>query len=95
MLSFPFLSFPFFLLSSALIHAGYSVSGSHSCATALKTSAPSSVVWDVMRCYARSLPQWKNIHAQIQQVGCVFLVVEEEDEEEQVENGRIEEAVAE
>ncbi|KXZ45265.1 hypothetical protein GPECTOR_56g361 [Gonium pectorale] len=38
---------------SALVHAGYRVSGSHACPLAIKTDAPPSVVWDVVRCWVR------------------------------------------
>uniref|UniRef100_A0A8C6VJW5 tRNA (guanine(26)-N(2))-dimethyltransferase n=1 Tax=Naja naja TaxID=35670 RepID=A0A8C6VJW5_NAJNA len=36
---------------SALLHAGYQVSLSHACKNAIKTDAPSSVLWDIMRCW--------------------------------------------
>jgi tRNA (guanine26-N2/guanine27-N2)-dimethyltransferase len=40
---------------SALLHAGYQVSSSHACKTSVKTNAPSSVLWDILRC-------WEKIH---------------------------------
>ncbi|XP_067877359.1 tRNA (guanine(26)-N(2))-dimethyltransferase [Heterodontus francisci] len=42
-------------MRSALLHAGYRVSLSHACKNAIKTDAPSSVIWDVMR-------SWEKIH---------------------------------
>ena len=39
------------LSRSALMNLGYRVSISHSRPTAVKTDAPHSVVWDVMRCW--------------------------------------------
>ncbi|XP_048346927.1 tRNA (guanine(26)-N(2))-dimethyltransferase isoform X1 [Sphaerodactylus townsendi] len=41
---------------SALLHAGYRVSLSHACKNAIKTDAPSSVVWDIMRCWEKLNP---------------------------------------
>lgn len=41
---------------SALINAGFKVSGYHKDATAVKTDAPSSVVWDVMRAWCKEHP---------------------------------------
>ncbi|EFJ48710.1 hypothetical protein VOLCADRAFT_60094, partial [Volvox carteri f. nagariensis] len=38
---------------SALVHAGYRVSGSHACPLAIKTDAPPSVVWDIVRCWVK------------------------------------------
>ncbi|KAG2487113.1 hypothetical protein HYH03_014226 [Edaphochlamys debaryana] len=38
---------------SALVNAGYRVSGSHCCPLAIKTDAPPGVVWDVVRCWVR------------------------------------------
>jgi tRNA G26 N,N-dimethylase Trm1 len=37
--------------SSALIRLGYKVSASHAARGSLKTNAPASVVWDVMRAW--------------------------------------------
>ncbi|XP_043550927.1 tRNA (guanine(26)-N(2))-dimethyltransferase isoform X2 [Chiloscyllium plagiosum] len=42
-------------MRSALLHAGYRVSLSHACQKAVKTDAPPSVIWDIMRC-------WEKIH---------------------------------
>ncbi|XP_072255575.1 tRNA (guanine(26)-N(2))-dimethyltransferase isoform X2 [Pyxicephalus adspersus] len=41
---------------SALLHAGYQVSLSHACQNAIKTDAPPSVVWDIMRCWEKQNP---------------------------------------
>ena len=38
-------------LRSAVINAGYRVSGSHANPLALKTDAPPHVIWDIMRCW--------------------------------------------
>uniref|UniRef100_UPI00398F86EC tRNA (guanine(26)-N(2))-dimethyltransferase n=1 Tax=Pristiophorus japonicus TaxID=55135 RepID=UPI00398F86EC len=43
-------------MRSALLHAGYRVSLSHACKNAVKTDAPSSVIWDVMRSWAKIHP---------------------------------------
>ncbi|RRT85147.1 hypothetical protein B296_00002636 [Ensete ventricosum] len=37
---------------SAVINAGYRISGSHVNPLGLKTSAPMDVIWDIMRCWA-------------------------------------------
>lgn len=41
---------------SALLHAGYKVSITHTSAEAVKTDAPPSVVWDIMRAWAKLNP---------------------------------------
>jgi tRNA (guanine26-N2/guanine27-N2)-dimethyltransferase len=41
---------------SALINAGYRVSGYHKEAQAIKTNAPNSVVWDIMRAWCKENP---------------------------------------
>ncbi|KAM5188683.1 tRNA (guanine(26)-N(2))-dimethyltransferase isoform 4-T4 [Callospermophilus lateralis] len=38
-------------LRSALLHAGFRVSLSHACKSAVKTDAPSTALWDIMRCW--------------------------------------------
>ncbi|XP_014671050.1 PREDICTED: tRNA (guanine(26)-N(2))-dimethyltransferase-like [Priapulus caudatus] len=38
---------------SALLHAGFRVSGSHCNQGAIKTDAPSDTIWDIVRCLAR------------------------------------------
>lgn len=39
------------IFRSAVINAGYRISGSHVNPLALKTDAPMDVVWDIMRCW--------------------------------------------
>lgn len=39
------------MFRSALINAGYRVSGSHVDPLALKTDAPMNIIWDIMRCW--------------------------------------------
>ncbi|XP_069051762.1 tRNA (guanine(26)-N(2))-dimethyltransferase isoform X1 [Lepisosteus oculatus] len=41
---------------SALLHAGHRVSLSHACKNALKTDAPASALWDIMRCWEKMNP---------------------------------------
>uniref|UniRef100_A0A452SC03 tRNA (guanine(26)-N(2))-dimethyltransferase n=1 Tax=Ursus americanus TaxID=9643 RepID=A0A452SC03_URSAM len=43
-------------LRSALLHAGFRVSLSHACKNAVKTDAPSSALWDIMRCWEKVCP---------------------------------------
>ncbi|XP_078387471.1 tRNA (guanine(26)-N(2))-dimethyltransferase isoform X2 [Cetorhinus maximus] len=43
-------------MRSALLHAGYRVSLSHASKKAVKTDAPSSVIWDIMRCWVKMHP---------------------------------------
>uniref|UniRef100_A0A8D2DF84 tRNA (guanine(26)-N(2))-dimethyltransferase n=1 Tax=Sciurus vulgaris TaxID=55149 RepID=A0A8D2DF84_SCIVU len=43
-------------LGSALLHAGFRVSLSHACKNAVKTDAPSSALWDIMRCWEKECP---------------------------------------
>ncbi|KAM6972546.1 tRNA (guanine(26)-N(2))-dimethyltransferase [Aplochiton taeniatus] len=47
---------PLLPFRSALLHAGYRVSLSHACKNAIKTDAPPSVLWDIMRCWEKSNP---------------------------------------
>lgn len=47
-------------IRSALLHAGYKVSNSHTNPNAVKTDAPNSVVWDLMRSWHKLHPS-KNI----------------------------------
>ncbi|KAJ1719263.1 RNA methyltransferase tRNA(m5U54)methyltransferase [Coemansia erecta] len=42
-------------VNSALLNAGYRVSGVHSCPAAIKTDAPAKVVWDVVRAHVREI----------------------------------------
>ena len=44
------------VMRSAIINAGYRVSQSHTNPLALKTDAPSEVVWDIMRCWVQKHP---------------------------------------
>ncbi|XP_069460404.1 tRNA (guanine(26)-N(2))-dimethyltransferase [Ambystoma mexicanum] len=41
---------------SAILHAGYRVSLSHACKNAIKTDAPPTVIWDIMRCWEKNNP---------------------------------------
>jgi len=41
------------IFRSAVINAGYRISRTHVCAIGLKTDAPMSVIWDIMRCWVR------------------------------------------
>jgi tRNA (guanine26-N2/guanine27-N2)-dimethyltransferase len=43
-------------LRSAIINAGFRVSGSHANPLALKTDAPPKVVWDIIRCWVKLHP---------------------------------------
>ncbi|PNT66708.1 hypothetical protein BRADI_3g15962v3 [Brachypodium distachyon] len=44
------------MFHSALRNAGYQISGSHVDPLALKTDAPMSVIWDIMRCWVKLHP---------------------------------------
>ncbi|KAL6622966.1 hypothetical protein ACP70R_032845 [Stipagrostis hirtigluma subsp. patula] len=44
------------MLHSAITNAGYQISGSHVDPLALKTDAPMSVIWDIMRCWVKLHP---------------------------------------
>ena len=39
---------------SAILHAGYRVSGTHANEAGFKTDAPISVIWDIMRCWFKT-----------------------------------------
>ena len=41
---------------SAIINAGYKVSGSHANPLAVKTTAPPEVIWDIIRCWVQQYP---------------------------------------
>lgn len=43
-------------LCSALLNAGYKVSSSHAGPNTIKTNAPPSVLWDIMRCWVKLTP---------------------------------------
>lgn len=48
--------------SSAILNAGYKVSGSHCAPQAVKTDAPSNVMWDLVRGWIKKQPvTMKNI----------------------------------
>lgn len=47
---------PILKLRSALLFAGYRVSFSHASKTSIKTDAPSSVLWDILRCWEKMHP---------------------------------------
>lgn len=47
---------PILKFRSALLHAGYQVSYSHACKTSVKTNAPSKVLWDILRNWAKVHP---------------------------------------
>ncbi|SAL98380.1 hypothetical protein [Absidia glauca] len=49
-------SIPMLDLYSAILNAGYKVSGSHCSPKAIKTNAPSLVVWDILRAYVKTHP---------------------------------------
>jgi len=44
---------------SAVVNAGYKVSHSHTCPTAIKTDAPQAVLWDIMKAWAKLHPPKK------------------------------------
>lgn len=43
-------------MRSAILHEGYRVSLSHACKNSLKTDAPMSVLWDILRFWSKSHP---------------------------------------
>ena len=49
-------SAPHAMIRSALLHLGYRVSSSHAHSDALKTDAPTSVLWDIVRCFEKLNP---------------------------------------
>ncbi|KAL9226497.1 hypothetical protein vseg_002304 [Gypsophila vaccaria] len=44
------------IFRSAVLNAGYRISGTHASPLGLKTDAPMSVIWDIMRCWVKSHP---------------------------------------
>ena len=46
-------SMPLMAIKSAVVHAGYRVSGYHKDPDAIKTDAPDAVVWDIMRAWVK------------------------------------------
>lgn len=54
---------PLLQMRSAILHAGYEVSFSHAAKESLKTNAPMSVIWDILRCWIKDNPissKWEN-----------------------------------
>lgn len=49
-------SIPMMDLYSAILNAGYEVSASHASKQTIKTNAPSSVMWDIMRAWVKKCP---------------------------------------
>lgn len=47
---------PAAVFKSAIRNAGYEVSISHCCPNSIKTNAPNSVIWDLMRCWEKENP---------------------------------------
>ena len=47
---------PLVIFASALLNAGYQVSRSHACAGSIKTDAPTSFVFDILREWIKSNP---------------------------------------
>lgn len=47
---------PVLKFRSALLHAGYRVSFSHASKNSIKTNAPATVLWDILRCWAKCHP---------------------------------------
>lgn len=43
------------IFRSAVINAGYRISGSHVNPLGLKTDAPMDVIWDIMRCWVSTV----------------------------------------
>lgn len=52
-------------LTSALITLGYSVSGTHASSLGVKTSAPWSIIWDIMRCWVSAYPPHEKWHREL------------------------------
>ncbi|KAG0596587.1 hypothetical protein M758_UG268000 [Ceratodon purpureus] len=48
------------LFRSAVVNAGYRISGSHANPLGLKTDAPMEVLWDIMRCWVKDHPVKEN-----------------------------------
>ncbi|XP_074308351.1 tRNA (guanine(26)-N(2))-dimethyltransferase 2-like [Silene latifolia] len=44
------------IFRSALLNAGYRISGTHASPLGLKTDAPMNVIWDIMRCWVKNHP---------------------------------------
>ena len=63
-------------MKSALINAGYNMSNFHREPLAIKTNAPDSVVWDIMRAYAKLYPPEGSIHKKFPEVAKTILAKE-------------------
>uniref|UniRef100_J3LTI1 tRNA (guanine(26)-N(2))-dimethyltransferase n=2 Tax=Oryza brachyantha TaxID=4533 RepID=J3LTI1_ORYBR len=50
------------LFRSAVINAGYRISGTHANPLGLKTDAPWDVIWDIMRCWVKNHPVKEQPH---------------------------------
>lgn len=50
---------PMAKIRSGLMNAGYRVSQAHTKPLAIKTDAPATVMWDVLRCYVKETPKLK------------------------------------
>lgn len=48
------------LFRSAVVNAGYRISGSHANPLGLKTDAPMEVLWDIMRCWVCTINLYLN-----------------------------------
>lgn len=64
------------MFRSAVINAGYRISGSHVSPLGMKTDAPMDVIWDIMRCWVRShfpsFHSWNKVTLQTENVGKSF-----------------------
>jgi tRNA (guanine26-N2/guanine27-N2)-dimethyltransferase len=47
---------PALKMRSAILHEGYQVSYSHACKNSLKTDAPMTLLWDILRFWAKTHP---------------------------------------
>ncbi|XP_077183391.1 tRNA (guanine(26)-N(2))-dimethyltransferase isoform X2 [Paroedura picta] len=59
---------------SALLHAGYRVSLSHACKNAIKTDAPPSAIWDIMRCWEKLNPVKRERLSENSPAACILSV---------------------
>ncbi|XP_018335264.1 probable tRNA (guanine(26)-N(2))-dimethyltransferase isoform X2 [Agrilus planipennis] len=59
---------PMMAIRSAILNAGYQVSFTHTNKTGIKTNAPATVIWDIMRCWEAKHPsKKKNIEGSVAQ----------------------------
>ena len=61
------------VLRAGLLHAGYECSDTHALPDGIKTTAPSSVVWDVMRGYLQQFPDALGKHIRVDSPAAVIL----------------------